>query len=173
MYVVIGKIETKDGNKIKLDACRIIDTDTREVMDISIVKIRNALRNGVHVLGFKANYSLKATKENIKVHPEVARSGDSKFRWRNIPRLTGNGELVDAKDAKYMTVIGWHGFAEMKKYHLVDWQGKEVVLSLNEFIEKVQADEINGAAYDDKYNRPTINKELNNEFIFNSLNCCS
>ncbi|MFG6344657.1 MAG: hypothetical protein K1W35_13025 [Lachnospiraceae bacterium] len=169
MYIVIGKIETQDGNRTKLDACRIIDTDTREVKDISIVKIKNAIINGVQVIGFKAIHSVKANKDNVAIGTRVSKSQTSNFRWKKVPRLTGNGELIDIEDAKYITVIGWSGFAEMKTYYLINWQGKEIKLNLQELIKKVQADEVNGASYDTKYSRPVMNKELNKELYIKEI----
>lgn len=163
MFIVIGKIEMKDGNKKKLDACRMFNTDTMEVQNISIGKIREAIRNGTHVLGFRTFYLVQTTIKDVNLKTTVTKDTTPKFRWRKVPRLTGNGELIDIEDAKYMTVIGWHGFAEMKTYHLVNWQGKEVLVNLEEFTRKVKANEINGASYDNKYNRITISRELNKE----------
>lgn len=164
MYVVIGKIEAQGNNVSKLEACRIFDTDTKEVKDISITKIRKALKNGVRVVGFKIMYNIDATTKKGAVRSNVSRNNTAKFRWRNIPRLTGKGELINTEDAKYMTVIGWSGFAEMKKYHLIDWQGKETLINIEEFIEKVKAEEVNGVSYDSKYNKPLLSKELNEEY---------
>lgn len=135
MFVVIGKIEaeTKNNKRKRLEACRIVDTETKEVQDISIGRIKNAIKGGVHVVGFSFD------KENNNIHQE-----NRLIKWSRIPALNGSGELINEEDAKYMVVFGWHGFVEMKKYHMFNWKGEEVVLSAEEVVNKLKSKEISG-----------------------------
>ena len=46
MLIVIGKIEDSNG---KLEACRLIDTETMNVGDISIKRIKDAVRSNTKI----------------------------------------------------------------------------------------------------------------------------
>lgn len=162
MYIVIGKI--KDPNTKKIEACRIIDSNTKEVKIISAIRIRDAVKRGIKVQGFK-KFTIITNNKNFDVQTETTKAETSKFKWRKVPLLTGAGELVNKEDEKYLTVFGWKGFAEEKRYQLFDWEGKEVTLSVDEFIQKLKADEINGASFDYKNNKPILLRELNIEIV--------
>ncbi len=160
MLVVIGKIEDSNG---KLEACRLIDTETMNVGDISIKRIKDAVRSNTKIKGFaiSRNNDLYAGR----VRETVVRDKGLKFSWHRIPNLTGNGELINPEDNKYITLIGWKGFAEAKQYYLVNYKGELTKLNLKEFIAKIKADEINGALLSKNSELPSISRDLDIEII--------
>ena len=160
MLIVIGKIENSNG---KLEACRLIDTETMNVRDISIKRIKDAVRSGTKIKGFTITRNNDLYSGNIR--ETVVRDKGTKFSWNRIPNLTGIGELINQDDANNLTVIGWKGFAEAKQYYLVNYKGEQIKLSLTEFIEKLKSDEINGAILNTNSSIPSISRDLDLEIL--------
>ena len=79
-----------------------------------------------------------------------------------VTKLTGAGQAID--DGKHFcTVIGWTGFAELKHYYIVSYDGNISKLSLSEFKEKVRMKEINGASIKDSADNLIVCRDLNKE----------
>lgn len=159
MYVIIGNIVNEQG---EVEACKIFDTTTFNTGIYSMAKIKNAMRerHNLKVKGLKLVE--KYTWDNKKIYL-VCKEKERRFNFNKIPKLNGAGELINVEDAKKLTVIGWHDFAEMKKYHCIDYKGQEVIINITEFIKKVKENQINGAFYNVKRNRVNLCKDLNIE----------
>jgi len=161
MLVIIGKIENTNG---RLEACRVVDTETLEVKDVSMKRIRKSVTEGVRVKGLIATSHTDLYSENVR--KATVKEKGLKFRWGKIPQLNGSGQLINSADEKYLTVYGWKGFAEAKKYYLLNYKGEQIILDLKNFTEKVKRDEVNGATMDKKnMNIPLISKELDMEIV--------
>lgn len=159
MIIVIGKIEDAGG---VLEACRVIDSKTKEVKEISFEKIKKAMKeDGTQIKGFKLIDKTDYNSEKLK--KSVVKEKTNKFNFNRIPRLNGAGELIDSTEEKQLTLFGWKGFAEMKRYHLFNYKGEEIVLDITELTEKVTAGEINGAVINPRTNKPIISKDLDIE----------
>lgn len=142
MYVVIAKILSADG---KIEACRIYDPETLEVGIFSTRKIRKHVREGGTVVGFKTAYTIVNEKVKVQISKERG-----KFNFSKIPEIDGKGDLKDLEDMDQMTVVGWNGFAEMKKYLCVDYKGTVNMIPVDEFKQKVKENKINGAIFNDR-----------------------
>lgn len=158
MLIVIGRIKSTDGKKI--EACRIIDTKTKEVKLVSFANIKKALCQGEKIKGFKRIESVNYVSGHIKVNITKEKG---KFTFNKLPELNGIGELVNAEDSNKLILYGWKGFAEAKKYHLFNYKGEEVVLDIKQFEEKVRAGEVNGAIINTVTGKPIISADLNIE----------
>lgn len=139
MKIIVGQI-TK--SKTKVEAFQVYDTSTGKVELISYEKCKNMVAAGDQLVGLRTekHFSYATGKEVITVKKERG-----KFNMIKVPVLNGVGELINPEDDRLLTVIGWKGFAEIKKYHLVDYKGQLHELSTKEFEEKVKVSEVNGA----------------------------
>lgn len=157
MLIVIGKIECNS----KLEAVRVVDTDSKQVKDVSYHSIRRKMiENNVKVKGFQKSqildYSVGAVKDIIKKEK-------GNYNFSKLPALNGKGELINSTDARFLVIYGWSGFVEEKRYHCFNWKGETVLLNIEEFQKKVLANEINGAGIVVKNNKIVIAKELDVE----------
>lgn len=157
MKIVIGKILTDTD---KIEACRVFDTNTKSTEELSLKKIRALITSGETVVGFKLTHINNYLKGNIKNNLTKERG---KFSFNKVPVINGSGDLVNENDTEKLTVYGWKGFAEAKKYLCLDYTGKEVTLSVEEFKQKVTEDKINGAIMNPKTGKPNILNLLDNE----------
>lgn len=160
--VVIGKIQ-KD-NKASIEACRLIDTVSKEMHDLSLERIKLLIKSGVQIKGFVLtepceNYCIKK-KAADKV---LKKENTNQFRFSRVPMLRGSGELINTSDNRFLTVYGWKGFAELKEYYLFNYKGETTILSQAEFEDKVRKQEINGASINPKTNKVIISKSLSLE----------
>lgn len=157
MKIVIAKILTDTGS---IEACRVFDTITKTTEELSLKKIRVLINSGETIVGFKITHVNNYLKANVKCNLIKERG---KFSFNKVPVITGSGDLVNKSDADKLTVYGWKGFAEAKKYFCLDYTGKEVTLSVEEFKQKVTEDKINGAMMNPKTGKPNILNLLDNE----------
>lgn len=158
MVVIIAKME-KNSNK--LEACRLFDTDTRKIKDVSYKAIRKAIVNGeIQIKGFvladKTNYSTGRVSMTLK-------KDKGRFSFTKVPSINGEGELLNPEDAKYMAVFGWRGFLERKVYYCVDYKGDVTEMKVNDFIESVKSGVINGASISIRTGDAILSSELENE----------
>lgn len=149
MLIVIAKI--LDDNK-KVEACRVINTATLKADIVSAQKLKGLVREGQEIIGFCKSY-------NNKVYTE----GKNRFNYSKVPELNGAGDLKNPKDARLLTVYGWKGFAEMKKYYLFNYKGDIEVLDAEQFTKEVQAGNVNGATPNNKTGRPMLSTALDIE----------
>ena len=139
MKIIVGQILK---TKTKVEAYQIYDTSTKTVELTSYEKCKGMVAAGDQLVGLRTekHFSYATGKEVITVKKERG-----KFNMSKVPEINGAGELINPEDGRLLTVIGWKGFAEIKKYHLVDYKGQLHELSTKEFEEKVNRAEINGA----------------------------
>lgn len=157
MKIVIAKILTDTGS---IEACRVFDIFTKSTEELSLKKIRVLINSGETIVGFKTAHVNNYMSGNVKTNLIKERG---KFSFNKVPVITGSGDLVNKSDADKLTVYGWKGFAEAKKYFCLDYTGKEVTLSVEEFKQKVTEDKINGAMMNPKTGKPNILNLLDNE----------
>lgn len=157
MYIIIGQIDSNEKVNT-IEACRIIDTETKEIKDIYIERIKQSVKNGVKVVGLKAynKVNWRSNKKSMIVKKEIRR-----FDWEKIPKLNGAGQLLNDEDARFVTVYGWSGFAEMKRYHVINYEGEETLLTIDELRNKISNNEVNGAILHN--NKVQILEELSKE----------
>lgn len=158
MLILIGRIQSTDGKT--LEACKLIDSETKEVKTVSFEKVREAVLNGEKIKGFKVFESINYVSGSVK-KSIVKEKG--KFAIHKVPELNGKGELIRESDRNKLVVYGWKGFAEAKEFHLFNYKGEEVVLNIKQFTDKVSAGEVNGAVINKKTGRPMIAIDFNNE----------
>ena len=159
MLIVIGKIEDDSG---KLEACRVIDSNTKEVQDVYIKKIEKALKEKhIKLKGFRLVEVNDYPKETIK--ESLRKEKTARFKYSKIPSLNGAGNPRRPEDEQMLTLFGWKGFAEMKEYHLFNYKGEETVLNATEFKDKVASGLINGAALHPRTGKPVLSQDLNIE----------
>lgn len=162
MKITIGQIKDMDGKK--LEACRVVDTATGEVKNISYNKIREqVVTNKQKIKGFVVTeitdyYNI----DNIKVK-ESMKHEKGKFSFEKIPQLKGTGELVNPEDSRFITVYGWKGFAEDKVYYCYDYQGNIIKLNIKEFDERVRRREVNGAFINPRTKKVAVCEDLSIE----------
>lgn len=157
MKIVIGKILTDTD---KIEACRVFDTNTKSTEELSLKKIRALITSGETVVGFKLTHINNYLKGNIKNNLTKERG---KFSFNKVPTITGSGDLVNEDDKDILTVYGWKGFAEAKKYICIDYKGQETILNLADFKELVKQNKINGTIINDKTNKLMLMDALDNE----------
>lgn len=157
MLICIGKIE-KDNRMI--EACKVIDSISKEVRIISINKVKNILNSGVPIKGF---ILVEPTKYYGNTEKILKRENTNQFKFSRVPKINGAGELIDPEDEKILTVYAWEGFAELKRYHLFNYKGETIILSKQEFEEKVQKREVNGACISNKTGKVIMTECLNVE----------
>lgn len=157
MKIVIAKVLTDTGN---IEACRVFNVSTKSTEELSLKKIRALINSGETIVGFKIANVSNYIRGNIKTNLVKERG---KFSFNKVPVITGSGNLVNKSDADKLTVYGWKGFAEAKKYFCLDYAGKEVILSVEEFKQKVTEDKINGAMINTKTGKINILSLLDNE----------
>ena len=159
MKITIGQIKDIGGKK--LEACRVVDTATGEVRNISYNKIREeVVKNKQKIKGFVITEVIDYYNGTVK---EALKHEKGKFSFDKIPELNGNGELKRAEDSRFITVYGWKGFAETKKYYCYDYKGNSIELNLKEFEEKVRRREVNGAFINPRTGSVAISEDLNIE----------
>lgn len=168
MKIVIAQIKNTKG---KLEAARIYDTVTKEVMDMSIGRIRKAIFNDEEIIGFgyteitKYNMSsvvLEEKKADIDIEEKkVLKRTQGRFSFERVPVINGAGEPKTARDKKLQTVIGWSGFCECKKFHLINYKGDIEIVDSATFTEKVRNKTVNGAAF--RAEKLIVKSELNIE----------
>lgn len=139
MKIIVGQILK---TKTKVEAYQIYDTSTKTVELTSLEKCKNMVAAGNQIVGLKAerHFSYTAGKDIINVNIERG-----KFNMTKIPVINGKAELINPEDGELLTVIGWKGFAEEKKYHLVDYKGQIYQINTEEFENKVKDRKVNGA----------------------------
>lgn len=139
MKIIVGQI-LKGKNKV--EAYQLYDTFTNKVELTSIEKCRNMVLQGRQVVGLRTDrhFSYAVGKDMLSVKVERGN-----FNMTKTPVINGKAELINPEDGELLTVIGWKGFAEEKKYHLVDYKGKHYQLDPEEFEKKVKERKINGA----------------------------
>lgn len=157
MIICIGKIE-KDTRG--LEACRLVDSISKEVRILSMSKIKKLIESGIPIKGF-----ILAEPNNFytKVNTILKKENTNQFRFSKMPKLNGEGELVNPEDERFLTVYAWEGFAESRKYHLFNYKGETVILTKQEFIEKVRKKEVNGACIHSKTGKVLMSNSLNME----------
>ena len=160
MLIIIGKIETSDG---KPEAYRLMDTETRVVKDISAERIKNAVKADVKIKGFVKVDVEDPLKGGVK--GAVRKEKNSTWKYSKVALLNGSGELVKEEQSKLLTVYGWHGFAEVKKYHLLNYKGEEIILNVQEFKDKVAAGLVNGATINSRTGKVIVARDLDVEII--------
>lgn len=158
MKLIVGKILSGK----RLEACRVVDTETLEVKIISYSCIQEDIMKGEKVKGLRTNTLYNYMKG---VDKKVITKEKGKWNFGKVPSLNGKGELIDPDDAKYLSLYGWRGFAEAKKYCLFNYLGDQVFLDVDTFKEKVKAGEINGATIYPKTGNPLICCDLQNEIM--------
>lgn len=152
MQVIIGIIE--DMNK-KIEACRVFDTDTERFKDISYGRVKNIVCSGQRVVGLKVENRFDYYGGNEK---KIVKLEKGTWHINRVTRLTGAGQPIGKQ---FNTIIGWTGFAEVKQYYIVGYDGTVSKLSLKEFKQKVSNQEINGASI--KESNLVICRSLNKE----------
>lgn len=150
MKIIIGIIKNE---KDKIEACRVYDTTSISYADISYQKIRSAITKGQRIVGYKPN-----NKFATSIRKEAA-----SYSLDLTPQLSGSGKLITNEEECLKTLIGWTGFAENKHYIVVNWDGTLTMLSQQEFKEKVINRKINGARYNNMYDKYCLTPDLNNE----------
>lgn len=159
MLIIIGKFLDADG---KVEACRILETDTKETGDFSLKKIKDAMKanNSIHVKGLKLTEKEGIKRDRVLL---VVKEKEMKFNFSKVPELKGSGDVARPEEERKITLVGWTGFSEMKKYHCVDYKGHVEVMDIAEFTKRVKANEVNGANYNPKTHRAVICNDLNIE----------
>lgn len=158
MFIIISKICSTDGKTV--EACRLIDPATKEVKTVAFDKIREAVLKGEVIKGFKVFESINYVTGHIK---RSVTKEKGKFSMSRVPEMNGKGELINPSDKNILMVYGWKGFAEAKEFHLFNYKGEEVLLTVDQFSNKVKAGEVNGALINKKTGKPMIAVELNKE----------
>lgn len=157
MKVVIAKILTDAGN---IEACRVFDVNTKNTEELSLKKIRALINSGEKVVGFKTTRVNNYLGGNVKTNLVKERG---KYNFNKVPVVNGSGDLINESDAETLTVYKWKGFAEAKKYICLDYTGKEVTLSVEEFKQKVTEGKINGAVMNSNTGKYKILSVLDSE----------
>ncbi|MBD5508830.1 MAG: hypothetical protein HDR05_12505 [Lachnospiraceae bacterium] len=155
MLICIGKIEKNNG---VLEACKIADSISKEVRILSVQKAKEILKAGIPIKGL-----LLSEKYFGKMQYSVKRENTNTFKFSKVPKINGAGELINTEDEKVLTVYGWSGFAELKQYHFFNYKGETVILSKQEFEDKVHKKEINGAYFNDQTGKIVMVGSLNVE----------
>ena len=156
VIVIIGIIE--NTNK-RIEACRVFNSDTESFMDISYEKVKDMVSNGQRIVGLKLENRFDYYSGTEK---KIVKTEKGTWNIKRVTRLNGAGQLID--DGKeFSTVIGWTGFAEVKRYYIVSWNGIITKLNVEEFKSKVVKQEINGAYIDTYSNKLVVCKDLNIE----------
>lgn len=157
MKIVIGKISQSDSNNI--EACKIVDVDTKKVEIISYNNIKKLISNEM-VIGFKVNEINNYTSDKNRY---VIKKDKGRFTFNKVPDINGKGELVNPEDSKYVTVFAWKGFAEAKTYFVFDHDGNVLELDVDKFEDMVRKDLVNGASINQVNGKITIKEELKRE----------
>lgn len=131
MLIIIAKIVNKED---KVEAVRVYDTINGTCKDYSIQRARKAVRLGLEVIGLKYT-SNGVNFENTNI-----------FSFAKLPRINGAG-IPLSDDATKMVYSGWRGFAELKKYYVIDYKGIEAELTEEQFISLAERKLINGVCY--------------------------
>lgn len=159
MLMALGKVQK---TKKELEACLVIDTNTKETKMVSVARLKQALSKGVRIKGIR----LGKTTYYIRGYVQTGICREKGlFSFSKLPELNGYGELINEVDRNKLVVYAWQGFADAKQYHLLNYKGEEVVLGLEAFIEQLKAGNINGASYNEKTNTVNISDELNVEIV--------
>ena len=136
MYIILARI--KSDGKIRrvfteTEGYRIFDSNTNKCEIVNQNNVKNSLKKGVTIKGLKLNENGSISKEN------------GTFSLSKIPFIDGFGNYIEAKSVRNKTVYGYKGFAEAKKFYLVDYTGKIYVTPVSEFYKMVERNEVNGA----------------------------
>lgn len=151
MYIIIAKIMTTD--KRSIEACRLYNTDTKEIYTLSLKKIKMLIHSGKKVVGFKTTEVSNFTHGKLRKNVIKERG---KFNFNKVPEINGEGQLVNETDKDKKTVYGWKGFAEAKRYVCMDYTGTKKEYSITEFYKAVSEGIINGAIINPKTDKPII-----------------
>ena len=158
MYVIIAKILTT--NKKNVEAYKLYDTETKDVGIVSLKKVKEMIYAGTTVIGLKTTEQSNYSRGKMKISIVKERG---KFGFNKIPEIDGSGQPVNEEDKNRLTVLGWKGFAEVKKYICIDYEANIKELSVTEFEEAVRNNNINGASINPRTDRPAILNTLNIE----------
>ena len=130
MLVIIGKIMNKEN---KVEAVRIFDTVNSTCKDYSIKRARKAVRLGLEIIGLrKSNNAVNFENTNL-------------FSFSKVTKINGSGFPLDNNDMK-LVYSGWRGFAEMKRYYVIDYKGIEAEVNEEQFLNMVKNKMVNGAS---------------------------
>lgn len=156
MKVIIGIIE---NSRKKIEACRVFDTNTESFKDTSYEKVKEMICDGQRIVGFKLENRIDYYSESEK---KIIKPEKGTWNINNVSKLNGAGQLLE-NSKEFSTVIGWTGFAEVKQYYIVSWDGIITKISLKEFKEKVINREVNGAYINADSSKLVVCKDLNVE----------
>lgn len=155
MQIIIARI--KPDKRVRrafteTEGYRIFDTDTREATIYTRQKVIDALKSGVKIKG------LKISKKEYRLSRD-----NGVFSLCKVPFIDGFGNYIDTPSAKDRIVYGYKGFAEAKKFYLVDHKGQTKVVPVDDFYKLVEQKEINGAKINN--GKITIAEGLYNELV--------
>ena len=160
MLVIIGRVVNKNN---EIEACRILDTNTKETRIISVGRIKGAILSNSNnrIKGFKSvdvrDYF------NGKIRKHVIREKSNTYNLMKCPAMNGAGELLNPAESNLLVYGGWKGYAEVKKHYLYNYKGEEVVADREQLINLIKQNLVNGAIYDSSRDRLSISDDLNQE----------
>lgn len=153
MFIIIARIRSDKKVRASFthdEAYRIFDTKTKKIKDVPRKTVVDAVKKGTKIKG------LKTCPSTVGIIREKG-----SYSLNDIPFIDGYGNLINPEDARKLVVYGYKGFAEAKKFCVIDYKGKTDTYNISSFHDAIAHNNIIGAKLVN--DRISVCKDLYNE----------